>query len=219
MAVRQLIETVAARIVARWQPLRSRVYRRWLMARYGSRITIHPGVRILGRISLHKACELRIGEGSVIADTLQVWGSAVVELAQGVNVIMGVRIYGRGRVRVEQGAVLNATKINCMDSVTIGRQSLVGAGLVTDTDFHNLAPNIRRSPPLPEVTEPVCIGANVWVGYGCIVLKGVTIGDDSVVGAGSVVRSSVPAGVVVSGNPATLVKTFDPSVRSPGWTD
>ena len=214
MAVRELVETVGASVVAQWQRVRSRIYRRWLIGRYGARITIHPGVRLLGRISLHKDCQLRIGEGSVIADTLEVWGSAVVELAQGVNVIMGVRIYGRGRVRVEQGVVLNATKINCMQSVSIGRHSLVGAGLVTDTDFHNLAPNIRRSPPRPEVTEPVCIGANVWVGYGCIVLKGVTIGDDSVVGAGSVVRSSVPAGVVVSGNPATLVKTFDLSDRS-----
>ena len=47
-----------------------------------------------------------------------------------------------------------------------------------------------------------------------MVLKGVTIGDDSVVGAGAVVRSAVPDGVVVSGNPAVVVKTFDASERS-----
>lgn len=209
-----LAERLIGRLAGAWRRGRCRWYRWWLLRRYGGRISIHPSAKILGRVSMHKACRLSIGAGVQITETLEVWGAATVDLAPNVNLIMGVRVYGKGRVTVAEGAVLNATKINCMQSVSIGRMSLVGAGLVTDTDFHNLAPNIRRSPGLPGITAPVHIGANVWVGYGCLVLKGVSIGDDSVVGAGSVVRSSVPAGVVVSGNPATVVRTFDPSERS-----
>ena len=207
-ATSRFFDTLGARLVGGWRRARCRWYRWWLLRRYGERISIHPSAKILGRVSMHKACRLSIGAGVQITETLEVWGAATVDLAPNVNLIMGVRVYGKGRVAVEEGAVLNATKINCMQSVSIGRMSLVGAGLVTDTDFHNLAPG------LPGITSPVHIGANVWVGYGCLVLKGVSIGDDSVVGAGSVVRSSVPAGVVVSGNPATLVRTFDPSERS-----
>jgi hypothetical protein len=58
------------------------------------------------------------------------------------------------------------------------------------------------------------LGRNTWVGARAIVLKGTTIGDDSVVGSGSVVRGEVPAGVVVAGNPAVVVKTFSPEQRS-----
>lgn len=209
-----VLDRLVTRFASAWRQWRCRWYRWWLLRRYGQRIEIHPSAKILGRVSMHKACRLSIGASVQITETLEVWGAATVALAPNVNLIMGVRVYGKGRVTVEEGAVLNATKINCMQSVSIGRMSLVGAGLVTDTDFHNLAPNIRRSPGLPGITSPVHIGANVWIGYGCLVLKGVSIGDDSVVGAGSVVRSSVPAGVVVSGNPATLVRTFDPSERS-----
>ncbi|MNN96997.1 Maltose O-acetyltransferase [compost metagenome] len=56
-----------------------------------------------------------------------------------------------------------------------------------------------------ESARPIRIGRNVWIGGGAIVLPGVTIGDDAVVGAGSVVTRDVPAGATVVGNPARAV--------------
>ncbi len=56
--------------------------------------------------------------------------------------------------------------------------------------------------------RPISIGRNVWIAGGATVLKGVTIGEDSVVGYGAVVASDVPAGVVVAGNPARVVRTL-----------
>ena len=55
------------------------------------------------------------------------------------------------------------------------------------------------------------IGDNVWLGDHCVILKGVTIGENSVVGANAVVSRDVPANVVVAGNPARVVKQLDPA--------
>jgi acetyltransferase-like isoleucine patch superfamily enzyme len=56
---------------------------------------------------------------------------------------------------------------------------------------------------------PVTIADNVWIGMNATILKGVTIGENSVVAAGAVVTKSVPANVVVAGNPAVVIKKFD----------
>jgi len=75
---------------------------------------------------------------------------------------------------------------------------------IFDTDFHELDPRRRRG-GTPR-TAPVHLEPNVFVGEHSLILKGVTIGRDSVVGAGSVVTRSIPAGVVAAGNPARVVR-------------
>ena len=70
------------------------------------------------------------------------------------------------------------------------------------TATHPLDPAVRRSGL--EGGRPIRIGHNVWIGGGAIVLPGVTVGDDAVIGAGSVVTRDVPAGAVVVGNPARV---------------
>jgi acetyltransferase-like isoleucine patch superfamily enzyme len=74
-------------------------------------------------------------------------------------------------------------------------------------DAHALAPFFKDRPPRPKLrTAPVIISDNVWIGMNAIILKGVTIGENSVVAAGAVVTKSVPANVVVAGNPAAVVR-------------
>jgi len=58
-------------------------------------------------------------------------------------------------------------------------------------------------------TAPVKIGDNVWIGMNAVILKGVTIGENSVVAAGAVVTKSIPANTIVAGNPAVTVKKFE----------
>jgi hypothetical protein len=77
---------------------------------------------------------------------------------------------------------------------------------VTDSDWHTLYDRTARSP----TPTPVHIGNNVWLGDHATVLKGVRIGDNSVVAARAVVTRDVPANVVVAGNPARVVKELDP---------
>ncbi|HEY0279743.1 MAG TPA: DapH/DapD/GlmU-related protein [Solirubrobacterales bacterium] len=89
--------------------------------------------------------------------------------------------------------------------VEIGREALIGSFVeIFDSDFHDLHPERRRG-GAPRMA-PVAIGENVFLGMGVRVLKGVTIGRDSVIGAGSVVVSDIPAGVVAAGSPARVIK-------------
>jgi acetyltransferase-like isoleucine patch superfamily enzyme len=89
--------------------------------------------------------------------------------------------------------------------IRVGRDGLFGAHVeIFDSNFHDLDPT-RRVGGTPKMA-PVEIGDNVFVGMGVRILKGVTIGDDSVIGAGAVVTSSIPAGVIAAGNPARVVR-------------
>ena len=78
------------------------------------------------------------------------------------------------------------------------------------TPTHPVDPDLRRDKW--EAAEPIDIGANVWLGGGAIVLPGVRIGENTVVGAGAVVTRDLPAGVVAVGNPARVTRsvTRDP---------
>jgi maltose O-acetyltransferase len=71
---------------------------------------------------------------------------------------------------------------------------------------HPREPELRRQ--AFEFSRPVAIGANVWIGGAAILCPGVTVGDDSVVGAGSVVTHDIPAQVVAAGNPCRVIRTL-----------
>lgn len=93
-------------------------------------------------------------------------------------------------------------------SVTIGERCLIGAdALLCDTDFHPVAPLGRRSAPIPKpkASDAVTVGNDVFIGARAIVLKGVNIGEGSVIGAGSVVTRDVPPFSIAAGNPAIVV--------------
>jgi maltose O-acetyltransferase len=92
--------------------------------------------------------------------------------------------------------------------ICIGRDCLFGWSVnVLDSDFHDLRPSRRRSGT--PATSHVTIGNNVFLGANTHVLKGVKIGDDTVVGAGSVVLRSLPAGVIAGGNPARVIRALE----------
>jgi len=89
-------------------------------------------------------------------------------------------------------------------AVTIGDDVQVGPNVQFLTATHPLEPGPRREKW--EAAQPIVIGDNVWLGGGVIVCPGVTIGADTVVGAGSVVTRDLPAGVLAVGSPARVVR-------------
>ncbi len=118
--------------------------------------------------------------------------------------------------------LLNGALIMAEEKIEIGAYCLVSWGVgMADSDFHPLepaqrlidaqalAPYFKDRPPRPKLkTAPVKIGDNVWIGMNAVILKGVTIGDNSIVAAGAVVTKRIPANTIVAGNPAAVVKTF-----------
>lgn len=88
--------------------------------------------------------------------------------------------------------------------ITIGDDVQIGTNVQLLTPTHPVDPAPRRAKW--EAAKPITIGDNVWLGSGAIVLAGVTIGADTVVGAGSVVTRDLPADVVAVGNPARVIR-------------
>ena len=90
--------------------------------------------------------------------------------------------------------------------ITIGDDVQLGPNVQLLTPTHPVEADLRRAKW--EAARPIAIGANVWLGGGVIVLAGVDIGENAVVGAGSVVTRSLPANVVAVGSPARVIRSL-----------
>lgn len=121
-------------------------------------------------------------------------------------------------VYVEPGAALtignnvgmSSTRLWIHESVRIGNNVKIGGCvLITDTDAHPMDYVVRRSSNEGTKSAPVVIEDDVWVGAHCIILKGVTIGARSIIGAGSVVTNSIPVDCVAAGNPCRVIKSLN----------
>lgn len=141
-----------------------------------------------------------------------------------------VSIYAASQLAVGKDAhvcigdftLLVGALITAETSVEIGSHCLISWGVgIADSDFHPVSAAARRvdaealapfyegkpERPLEAIrSRPVKIGNNVWIGMNAIVLKGVTIGDDSIIAAGAVVTKDVPRGTTVAGNPARFAR-------------
>ncbi len=121
--------------------------------------------------------------------------------------------YGR-YITVGAGTFINSGLVALdVARITIGRDVQIGPNVQLLTPTHPVEPGPRRAKW--EAAEPIVIEDNVWLGGGAIVLPGVTIGRNSVVGAGAVVTRDVPANTVVVGNPAKVVRNLDDDTEGP----
>lgn len=103
--------------------------------------------------------------------------------------------------------------------ISVGARTLIGPNCSFYSGTHPTDPTIRNGTKGPESGKPITIGEDCWFGGNVIVLPGVTIGQGSTMGAGSVVTKDVPPYSVVVGNPARVVRTITPSTvphSSPG---
>jgi len=111
---------------------------------------------------------------------------------------------GGDEIRVGRNVFINQ---NCtfydLGGLDIGDDVMIGPNVSLITAGHPLDPSQRRA---VTTGRPIVIGRNVWIAAGAIVLGGVTIGENSVVAAGSVATKDVPANVLVAGNPARVVR-------------
>lgn len=101
--------------------------------------------------------------------------------------------------------------------IYVGDHTMIGPNVTLATAGHPILPALREE--VYQFNLPVRIGRSCWLGAGVIVLPGVTIGDNTVVGAGSVVTRDLPAGVVAAGNPCRVLREIGERDRLYYWRD
>jgi serine acetyltransferase len=110
-------------------------------------------------------------------------------------------------IQIGDDAGFSATSITAANKVIIGNNVLCGANvIITDFDWHEITPLNRRKGMGD--SAPIIIGNNVWLGMNSTVLKDVEIGENTVIGANSVVTSSIPANVIAAGVPAKVIRSI-----------
>ena len=103
---------------------------------------------------------------------------------------------------------LNGAYVHVQNNITIGNNCVLAAGIsIIDSNGHELYSKDRTIGH--DTSKPIRIGNNVWIGLNSIILKDTTIGDNSVVAAGSVVKGHFPANSLLQGNPAVVVKNLE----------
>jgi acetyltransferase-like isoleucine patch superfamily enzyme len=165
-------------------------------------------VHLLARRFRLRLKGLRFGLGLVLEGNIDITAAKNVQLGRcvrlGKDVYLGA--WPTGELVVGDNCYIGRWCIILAHySVTIGNDCLIAPGChITDVN-HGIAPGeLIRKQPL--VSKPVRIGNDVWMGAGCSILPGVTIGDGAVVGARSVVTHDVPANAIVAGTPAKIIR-------------
>ena len=114
-----------------------------------------------------------------------------------------------GTINIGNNVGMSSPCIWVRNSLTIGNNVNIGGNCtIMDNDVHQIEFNGRRSNKGKVNSSPVIIEDDAWLGANVMVLKGVTIGARSIIGAGSVVSKSIPADCIAAGNPAQIIKNL-----------
>jgi acetyltransferase-like isoleucine patch superfamily enzyme len=120
----------------------------------------------------------------------------------GINRPCIITVNSNASLEIGSNCGFSGTVIGCFSKIIIEDFVRCGANtLITDSDWH--LDDVRSGLP-----KPICIKKNVWLGVNVTVLKGVTIGENSVIGAGSVVTRDIPDNVMAAGNPCQVLKSI-----------
>lgn len=180
----------------------SPVFNRWYFhakgVTYGGNMVVRGKVSIVGqgRIVIGKNFCMTSGEYiNPISSNLR--GSIYTDCSQ-------------AEISIGDNVGMSSTRMWIHDSLTIGNNVKIGAGaLFIDTDCHPMDFNIRRNSNEGTKSAHIVVEDDAWIGAQCVVLKGVTIGARSIIGAGSVVTKSIPADCIAAGNPCRVIRKIN----------
>ena len=159
---------------------------------YGRNLVVRGWIRLknMGNIVIGDNCTIESRENNVGFNTY-----TMIRVGRNADLIIGDNV-----------GIAN-THIHCYKSITIMDNAGLGGGCeLMDTNFHELYYQDRKDKKGNIIKCPIIIGRGVFVGSSCIILKGVTIGDYSIIGSGSVVTKNIGGGEVWGGNPANMIR-------------
>jgi acetyltransferase-like isoleucine patch superfamily enzyme len=165
-------------------------------------------IQVFGNVHIQTfGGQIKIGHGVVLVSSS--WRCSAAALNHPVR----LRTHGESaRIILEDQVGLNGTSITCRSrTIRIGANTIVAPNCtIVDSDYHApWPPETRWENPAVERDADVIIGSNVWIGMNCVVLKGVRIGDNSVIAAGAVVVGDIPANALAVGCPARVAKEYN----------
>jgi carbonic anhydrase/acetyltransferase-like protein (isoleucine patch superfamily) len=188
-------------VVSALQQMRAR------MAKFGvSGLEVGIGVRFVGTpiIDLRKNARAVLGDGVVLNSSNRGYHAAMASPVKLMADRAGAVISIGSRTR------LNGATVHAWNRITIGDNCLVAAGVqIFDANGHALAPSHPADRLfVADEPRPIRIEDNVWLGLNVIILPGSSIGEGSVIAAGSIVSGDIPAGVLAAGQPARVVRVL-----------
>lgn len=127
----------------------------------------------------------------------------------GINGKCRIEVREKGLLIIGDNVGISDVTITCHEKITIGNNVIIGVGTqIRDTDNHSLNPmdRLNGNDWQNKKTKPIEIGDNVFIGANCIVLKGVKIGKNAIIAAGSVITKCIPDNEIWGGNPANYLK-------------
>lgn len=162
-----------------------------------------------GKVTFYGKCTFRIANGSkiTIGDdfTCQAGSFASIDCTPESK----IQVEKNGTLIIGNNVGVSSIVLHCWNSITIEDNVKIGAGcLIMDTNFHSTDAEIRSSNEdlVSAKTSPITIRHDAFIGARSIICKGVTIGENSIIAAGSVVVKNVPDNEVWGGNPAKFIK-------------
>lgn len=177
--------------------------RGWCILARGTRLKVGPGSRI--NLSAGSFLFLGFAHFTPTPCSIHIGKNARLSVQGTAQILRGVRVFVHDGAHLEMGDrtyINDCSTVTCFESIKIGSEcSISWHTNILDTNVHEL---VIAGRPKPR-SAPVFIGDHVWVGTGATILAGISIGENAVVAAGSVVTADVPGRVVVGGNPARII--------------
>ena len=176
----------------------------WRVVNYASaswwNVKLGKGCRFQGRTKFD-----RLQDSKIVIGNKCKFNSSHTSNLIGICTPCIISTLGRGaRVEIGDGCGFSGTVIGAALHIKLGKNVRCGANtLITDTDWHTDDYRTGKD-------KEIIIEDNVWLGYGVKVLKGVHIGENSLIGANSVVTKDIPANVIAAGNPCRVIKQLEP---------
>ena len=156
-------------------------------------------IRTMGCLFIRNAGNISIGDNVNINSMMR--ANPVGGLKTTFFTCVGAKIKIGNNVGISNSTIYARKSVIIEDSVVIG-----GGTKIFDTDFHSVIAEYRLNGNTNVPIIPVVLKEKSFIGAGCVILKGVTIGKGSIVGAGSIVTKSIPDNQIWAGNPARYIK-------------